>query len=239
MLVLRGQGLFPGLEDTDPQRTGLPPHPVRPASEEGRGTADMVQGLLEQVRYILSDEPVANGFLARGFAGYEPYPSYLDRYGLKAAGCAKYPMYRGVARLAGMAIPDVPSSTEDTVTLVERIAADYDFVFVHFKDTDSYGHDGDFEGKVAAIEEVDALLPRFTALDPAALVVTGDHSTPTLYREHSWHHVPLLIASKWGRPSAKSFGETECRAGDLGVVRGKDLMALALAHAARLDKYGA
>jgi 2,3-bisphosphoglycerate-independent phosphoglycerate mutase len=241
VLVLRGEGLGAGIADTDPQRAGLRPVPAAatgtdPASER---TAAIVQGVLDQVREILADAPQANAFLARGFAGFTPYPTFEARYGLLAVAVAKYPMYRGVASLVGMTVDGVPDSNESTVEMLEQHFGNHDFYFVHFKDTDSRGHDGDFDGKVAAIEEVDALLPRITGLGADVLIVTGDHSTPALYGEHTWHHVPTLLASSWTRPSAEVFGESSCRGGDLGVVPGKDLMSLALAHAARLDKYGA
>jgi len=238
VLVMRGRGLNAELSDTDPQREGLAAVPVSPLVPEASGTAALVQSVLDQARTILEGE-VANGFLARGFATYEQYPGYEERFGLRAVACAKYPMYRGVARLAGMDIPGAPESTAGTVDMLEAEIGDHDFAFVHFKDTDSKGHDGDFDGKVGAIEEIDALIPRIAAVADGALVVTGDHSTPAIYREHSWHHVPLLIRSPWCRPTAESFGESSCRGGDLGVIAGKDLMTLALAHAARLEKYGA
>ena len=239
VLVLRGDALGADLEDTDPQRTGLRPVPVTATDPASASTAEMIQALLDQVGEILADEPQANTFLARGFAQFSPYPTFQERYGLRAVAVAKYPMYRGVASLVGMTVDGVPGSNEDTVALLEGHYGDYDFYFVHFKDPDSLGHDGDFEGKAAAIEAVDAVVPRITALNPDVVIVTGDHSTPALYREHSWHHVPALIASPWARPSADEFGETACRGGDLGVVPGKELMSLALAHAVRLEKYGA
>jgi 2,3-bisphosphoglycerate-independent phosphoglycerate mutase len=241
VLVLRGEGLGAGITETDPQRTGLPPIPATAIGTDAASerTAGIVQDVLDQVRDILSDEPRANAFLARGFASYTPYPTFEERYGLRAVAVAKYPMYRGVASLVGMTVDGVPDSNAGTVDILERHFGSYDFYFIHFKDPDSRAHDGDFEGKVAAIEEVDALLPRITELGADVLIVTGDHSTPALYGEHSWHHVPTLIASSWTRPSADVFGESSCRGGDLGVVPGKDLMSLALAHAARLDKYGA
>ena len=239
VLVLRAAGLGAQLDDTDPQRTGLPPITATARHPDSERTAEIVQDLLEQAREILSDEPVANAFLARGFAAYVPYATLEERYGLRAVAVAKYPMYRGVASLAGMCVDGVPASNEETISLLEAHFGGYDFYFVHFKDTDSCGHDGDFAGKVSAIEVVDALLPRVIALEPDVLIVTGDHSTPALYREHSWHHVPLLIASRWARPSSDEFGESVCRGGDLGTLPGKDLMSLALAHATRLDKYGA
>ncbi len=239
VLVLRGDALGADLEDTDPQRTGLRPVPMTATDPASASTAEMIQGLLDQVGEILADEPRANAFLARGFAQFSPYPTFQERYGLRAVAVAKYPMYRGVASLVGMTVDGVPGSNEETVALLEAHYGDYDFYFVHFKDPDSLGHDGDFEGKAAAIEAVDAVVPRITALNPDVVIVTGDHSTPALYREHSWHHVPALIASPWARPSADEFGETACRGGALGVVPGKELMSLALAHAVRLEKYGA
>jgi len=238
VLVVRGEDLVAELGDTDPQRPGRPALPVRALVPGAERTAAIVPDILDQAREILAGE-VANGFLARGFATHERYPSFDERFGLSAVAVAKYPMYRGVARLAGMRIAGVPTDVGETAQLAAESIEDHDFAFVHFKHPDSRGHDGDFDGKVAAIEEVDAVIPTIAEVADGALVVTGDHSTPTVYREHSWHHVPLLIRSKWCRPTAATFGESSCRAGDLGVVRGKDLMTLALAHAARLEKYGA
>ena len=242
VLVLRGEGLGDGIADTDPQRAGLRPAPAAATGTDAASerTAALVQGVLDQVREILADAPQANAFLARGFAGFTPYPTFETRYGLRAVAVAKYPMYRGVASLVGMTVDGVPDSNESTVEMLEQHFGDYGFLLRPLQGHGTPGpHDGDFEGKVTAIEEVDALLPRITGLGADVLIVTGDHSTPALYGEHTWHHVPTLLASSWARPSAEVFGESSCRGGDLGVVPGKDLMSLALAHAASLDKYGA
>ncbi|MGH7463643.1 MAG: 2,3-bisphosphoglycerate-independent phosphoglycerate mutase, partial [Longimicrobiales bacterium] len=117
---------------------------------------------------------------------------------------------------------------------------EYEFHFVHFKTMDSRGEDGDFEAKMKAIAAVDALIPRIEALQPDVLLITGDHSTPALLRAHSWHPVPVMIVSQWTRPQPDAtFGERSCARGELGMVHGRDLMTLALAHAGRLAKYGA
>ena len=72
------------------------------------------------------------------------------------------------------------------------------------------------------------------------LLVTGDHSTPSLLASHSWHPVPVLLKSGHSRRDlCESFGETSCLGGGLGVIRGVDLMTLMLAHAGRLAKFGA
>ncbi|MFW6080079.1 MAG: phosphoglycerate mutase, partial [Gemmatimonadota bacterium] len=154
---------------------------------------------------------------------------------------ARYPMYRGVARLIGMDIHPTPASDEASIDALEERFAAYEFHFVHFKAIDSRGEDGDFEAKVAAIEAADRLVPRVEALEPDVLIVTGDHSTPATYRQHSWHPVPVLLASRWALPTGEvdGFGERECRRGELGIVPAKHLMTLALAHADRLAKFGA
>ncbi len=239
VLILRGEGLGADLTDTDPQETGVPPLPVTALDPGSERSASLMQGILDQIRAVLGDEPVVTGVLARGFAAYEGYPSFEERYGVRALAIAQYPMYRGVARLVGMDVKEIPANPSELVSLLEKHFDEYDFFFLHFKYTDSRGEDGDFDGKVKAIESVDPLIPRILELGPEVLVVTGDHSTPATLKAHSWHPVPVLIASPWARPTGGRFGETDCRRGELGTFEGKHLMTLALAHAGRLAKFGA
>jgi len=239
VLVLRGNGLGADLADTDPQSTGVPPLSVKALDPKSERSADLLKDVLGQFETILRDEPTVNGVLARGFAAYEEYPGFQERYGLRALAIAQYPMYRGVARLVGMDVLDIPSDPPGLVSVLEKHFQDYDFFFLHFKYPDSRGEDGDFQGKVEAIESVDPLIPRILELGPETLVVTGDHSTPSTFGAHSWHSVPVLLASPWARSTGTCFGESECRVGDLGTFEGKHLMTLALAHAGRLAKFGA
>ncbi len=239
VLVLRGAGLEAEILDTDPQATGVPPLPVRATSPGSEKTARIVEGFLSKAGDVLAGEAVINGLLARGFARFEVLPSLKDRFGLTALAIVHYPMYRGVARLLGMDVRETPESTEDIPEILGRSLGDYDFFFFHYKYTDSAGEDGDFGAKVAAIEEADSLVLRISEMEPDVLIVTGDHSTPAAYRAHSWHPVPVLIASRWARATGSEFGESACRAGELGIFEAKHLMSLALAHASRLGKFGA
>jgi 2,3-bisphosphoglycerate-independent phosphoglycerate mutase len=238
-LILRGRELGADLSDTDPQETGVPPLPVTAQEPGSERSAEIMQEILNQATSALQDEKRITGVLARGFASYEGFPSFQDRYGMKALAIAKYPMYRGVARLVGMDVLEVPSDIAEIGSILEKHFHEYDFFFLHFKYTDSRGEDGDFDAKVAAIESVDPLVETVLGLDPEVLVVTGDHSTPANLRAHSWHPVPVLISSSWTRPTGTRFGERDCREGELGQFEGKHLMALALAHAGRLAKFGA
>src|SRR5690606_38957326 len=149
VMVLRGENLSAALSDTDPQETGVPPLHVRPLADGAEDTARVVQDLLDAARRVLSDEPHANALLARGFAAYERYPSMADRFKLRSHAIARYPMYRGVARLLGMDVHPGPASDEESVAVLAENFEAYDFHFVHFKAIDSRGEDGDFGAKVA------------------------------------------------------------------------------------------
>jgi 2,3-bisphosphoglycerate-independent phosphoglycerate mutase len=240
VLIMRGAGLSAELTDTDPQQTGVPALPLAATAPEGERTVRVVDMVLERAHEVLAGEPVANGLLARGFATFERYPSMEERYGLRSVCIARYPMYRGVSRLLGMDIAEPAESDAGSIDVLAEQLREHDFAFVHFKYIDSRGEDGDFDAKVAAIEAVDGLIPGVEALEPAVILVTGDHSTPSRLRAHSWHPVPVLIASAWCRPvDVDGFGERACLRGELGTFEAKHLMTLALAHAGRLAKFGA
>ena len=240
VMVLRGAGLKADLEDTDPQETGVPALPVRSTTPDAESSAKIVQQVLDAGREALKDEPKANALLARGFAAYGRYPTMQERFKLNCIAIAKYPMYRGVARLVGMNAQEVPASDEQSVELLRKTYDDFDFHFIHFKAVDSRGEDGDFAAKVKAIETIDPLIGEIEKLNPDVLIVTGDHSTPARMRAHSWHPVPVLIksANTRSRKDAR-FGERDCAMGELGIFATVHLMSLALAHASRLAKFGA
>lgn len=244
-IIMHGEGLDPGLLDTDPGKVGLAPLPVRPSvdSPEARHTADLANRFVEQAHERLKDRHPANMLTLRGFATDPGLPQFADVYRLRAACVAVYPMYKGVSRLVGMDIIETDPHDEplDEFERVANVWEAYDFFFVHIKYTDSRGEDGNFDAKSAVIEQVDAALPALMDLMPDVLIVTGDHSTPARLKSHSWHPVPTLL---WApathlRDRAMSFGERECMAGALGQFPTVDLMPLALAHAGRLKRYGA
>ncbi|MCD4686948.1 MAG: 2,3-bisphosphoglycerate-independent phosphoglycerate mutase, partial [Anaerolineae bacterium] len=242
-VVLRGAGLSGDIDDTDPQKTGVPPLAVNPRSPEAEKTAQLVTQWLEAARAKLKGQEPANYCTLRGFASEPGLPKYSEVYKLKAACVAVYPMYKGVSQLVGMDIIDSTAhdTTQDEFDRVAAIWADYDFVFCHIKYTDSRGEDGDFEAKVKVIEEVDAALPTLMGMNPDVVVVTGDHSTPATYKAHSWHPVPTLLWAPGTHMTdrAEAFGERECMTGALGQFPAADIMPLALAHARRIGKFGA
>ncbi len=241
LLILRGENLGADLSDTDPQEIGVPPLEPQPRSPGSDETARLVEEFLRHTQEILAGEAPANMLLLRGFAKLPDWPTLPQVYGLRPAAIVSYPMYRGVARLLGMEPLDSDGTLDGEFKTLEKRWEDFDYFFVHVKPIDSAGEDGDFERKVKHIEEADAYLSRVVDLEPDVLIVTGDHSTPSKMRYHSWHPVPALLWSKYCRPDGvKAFGERACISGGLGPrMPVTDLMPLAMAHAGRLDKFGA
>ncbi len=240
LLVLRGPGLDPEVTDTDPQIEGVAPLRPEARAPEAKHTADLVASFLDQARSLLAGRERGNFLLLRGFDTHKELPSFTERYKVKALAVAAYPMYVGISRLLGFETHQVDGAAPEEVEALARLLPDFDFVFMHVKKTDSAGEDGDFERKVAAIEEVDALVPRMLESGVEVLAVTGDHSTPAQMAAHSWHPVPVLL---WGGTAAAdglpAFDEVSCRQGSLGRFEAKHLLPQLLAAAGRLAKYGA
>ncbi|MFN0056834.1 MAG: 2,3-bisphosphoglycerate-independent phosphoglycerate mutase [Planctomycetota bacterium] len=239
-LVLAGDRLGHRLSDNDPQVEGKSTPPFRGFDASGERTAQLVTKFAEEVRTALRGEVAANGVLLRGFSSLPPIEPYAERYRLRAAAIAIYPMYRGVARLVGM---DVLAPGKDLAAQIASAKAawqQYDFFFLHTKDADTAGHSGEFARKVEALEMVDRHIPALLELGAEVVLITGDHSTPCVHREHSWHPVPVIIASQRALPIAgTSFSERGVIGGELGCFAAEHMIQLALAHADRLDKFGA
>jgi 2,3-bisphosphoglycerate-independent phosphoglycerate mutase len=189
---------------------------------------------------VLKDQPKANSVLLRGFSKSPEIPRMPELFKIDPAAIANYPMYKGLARLLGMKIMDVGGNTEDLFDSLEKHFESHDYFYIHYKKTDSAGEDGDFKAKVEAIEELDAFLPRLVALNPDVLVVTSDHSTPSVLKGHSWHPNPFVLVSRTARrDNVQSFTERSCGQGLLGRFPSLHTMPLMLAHALKLKKYGA
>ena len=242
VVVLRGPGLAGEVTDADPHREGEPIPAVRPlrAGPESAKTARIVNAFREAAARLLAAEHPANAVLLRGISARPRLTGYPERFHLRAAALAAYPMYRGVAQLAGMRPLPAGETPGDAFEAAAKVWGEFDYFFIHVKATDMAGEDGDFGAKVAAIESVDAALPRLLELAPDVLCVTGDHSTPVLVRGHSWHPVPVLVRSRLcGADQLPRFHEKTTRQGSLGVLAARHLIAVLLANAGRLDKYGA
>ncbi len=239
-VIFRAADLGDQVNDTDPQATGVPPLKAEGRDEPSKRTADLANLFVEKAKELIGGEERANGILLRGFARYRPLPTFEERFGMRALAIALYPMYRGVARLTGMEVQDVRGKNSSIFEAVTAHYNDYDYFFLHIKDPDKAGEDGDYKAKQTAIEKADRLVPRLNDLPDKVTIVTGDHSTPSQMKGHSWHPVPILINGRFVRPdNTRQFGETACAGGGLGRFPATQIMPIALGHAGRLRKFGA
>lgn len=240
-LILRGKGLSDKLTETDPQKTGLKPLSVKALGPEAQRTADLANEWIARARDILKGERPANMVTLRGWAQEPGLPKLADVYHLRSVAIAVYPMYKGLASLAGMTLVQGVRNLDEQLEALKANWSSYDFFFFHYKYTDSRGEDGNFQAKAAEIEKVDAVIPRILDLKPDVLIVTGDHSTPAVWKAHSWHPVPTLLYAPGltRRNDVSGFGETECLKGALGQFPAVDLMPMALSYARRQIKFGA
>ena len=237
--LFRGDGLSEDVTETDPQILGVPPKRVEAMNPGAEKTAAAANALIEGAREALGDRDRANMVLLRGFSQLPELPDFGQMYRLNPAAIAAYPMYRGLAKVAGMTvIPTGPNFQAEVETLAQRFQ-EHDFFYLHYKPADAAGEDGDFNAKVQALEALDEFIPGLLDLQPDAFVVAGDHSTPSILAAHGWQPVPLLIHSKLtlGEGIA-AFDERNCAAGSLGRIPATHLMFLALAHAGKLVKFG-
>lgn len=229
--------------DTDPQQIGVAPLPLTAeddAGEDTKGTVRRLQPVVDRLFEELADEPNANGFLLRGFSRLPSLPTFQELYQLTPGCFAGYPLYRGVASLLGMEVIDCGKRIDDLLDQVKEHWSSHDYFFLHVKQTDQAGEDGDLGTKIQVIEEVDRALPRLLELGPDVVAITGDHSTPAPMKSHSWHPIPLLLnGPNCFIDDTEAFHELETARGHLGTIRSCDLMGLLLANAGKLLKYGA
>ncbi len=241
VLRLSGPGLSDALTDADPQKEGRPAVPAKALVPEAEFTAVIINGFLEELKKVLAGEFKANYALLRGFSKFPSnLPSMADLYQVRPASIANYPMYRGLTRLLGMEVLEVGPATEDIFNVLEKNYDRYNFFYLHYKKTDSAGEDGRYEDKVKAIEDIDRFIPRLWQLKPDVLVITSDHSTPSVLKSHSWHPNPFVLVSDRAQADEVSrFTERDCGRGSLGRFPSLQAMPLMLACALKLKKFGA
>ena len=256
-LVLRGKGLSHKVTDSDPHRERVKIRRVKPLAREAAKTAKLLNEFMNKTHKVLQDHPFnekrekegllpANYLLLRG-AGVVPHlPSLKERFGIKGACVAAAALVKGVCRLAGMAIIDVPGATGTVNTDLDakRLATvkalkDHDFVLLHIKGFDEVSHDGDYEAKVHFIERVDGLIKQLA--DAADyLVLTADHTTPVTVREHTGDSVPVVIAGPGVRSDdIPTYDEYAAAGGGLGRIRGNDLLPTLVDLMSKGKKFGA
>jgi 2,3-bisphosphoglycerate-independent phosphoglycerate mutase len=263
-LVLEDDGLSPQVSDGDPHDVGVAPHAIEPLddTDEARRTSSILNSFVSQAHDLLSGHELntrrtdegalpANFLLVRGAGVRPPVPTFDEQFGVKAGCIAATALIRGVARCYGFDLIDVPGitgeyNTDATAKADATIEAlkTYDFVFSHYKPTDTASHDGDPVKKMAMIEKLDKMVGRILASVPdphdTVIVLTGDHSSPCIVGDHSGEAVPFVM---WGgrvrTDDVTRFDERSCAKGGLGHLFAQDIVYLMMNQANKVKKFGA
>jgi len=211
-------------------------------TEEAKVSAKIVNEFVQKSHKILDNHPInrkrasegklkANIVLIRDAEDTVPKLFNInEKYDVKFACLADMPVERGIAKLAGMHVVDLPPPSknlkEDCHLRTEKILtlqSSFDCFYIHLKGPDEPAHDGKFIAKAQLLATIDKyffgeLLPKIN-LEDSIICVTADHSTPCKLKAHSDDPVPLLISgNKIKGDKIRKFSEKECRKGSLGIL---------------------
>lgn len=261
-LVLRGPNLSRMVSDSDPHEEKHPIQTVKPldTSPQAARTARIVNELSEKCHEILQHHPIniervsdglppANAVLFRGAGTLPRIRPITEKYGMKALAVAAGALYKGVCKVAGFDVINVPGATgtlaTDTVAKARAVVDNlprYDYILVHVKGTDNASHDGDAEQKVQMIEKINALaeyILRNVESKDVIIALTADHTTSLDLRNHVGDPVPLAIMGPGVRIDAvDKYSEVDCAHGGLGRIRGVDLTPILIDLADKSKKFG-
>lgn len=261
VLILRGRGLSRQVSDVDPHEVGATVHTSRPLDRTAaaKKTASLVNQFVRKSHHELSKHPLnerrkaqhlppANIILPRGAGSMPKVKALYDAHRVVGVTIGVVALVRGVSRLAGMKLVDVLGATgglntnfSGKATAALDALKEADLVILHFKGGDVAAHDGNFSAKAKYLERVDLQIGeiRSRVAESTFVVVTADHSTPVEVRDHSGDPVPLLI---WGpgvlANGVSGFNEKNAAHGNLGRLRGADLMPIILDLLGKADKFG-
>jgi 2,3-bisphosphoglycerate-independent phosphoglycerate mutase len=258
-LLIRGDGLSPRITDTDPHKIKCCPERPEPLIPEAEKTAGIVKEFSDRAHEILKEHPVnkqredegklpANYILLRGAGKIPELESVEDRFGLKSAAVVGVMLVKGVCRALGMEILEVKGATggvdTDMMAMAQTAVSaleSHDFVFLHIKACDVYGHDNDAKGKVQTIERLDEMLGFVKEnISNTCIALTADHSTPVSVGNHSGDPVPLALYGNGVRKDRVTmYDEISLAHGGLGRIRGKELIPIMLDIVNRSEMYGA
>ena len=254
VLVLTGTNASSMISNSDPRAIGKKILKVLPKDDlySSKTTSEFMNWFIEAVQDELSknNNSKANAVVTRGAGAITTYGSFQTRYKFKnPVFVSGYPLYKGVAKFLGMKTHDPEpekgtdkASIKDKFTTASKFIKDHDMTILHVKDPDIAGEDGDYITKKKIIEEIDEhlriLLDKTSEND--TVIITSDHSTPCLMKEHSGHPVPVVMKGPFVRvDEVKKFSEIDCIHGSLGEFKAIQLMNLILMSTKRLKIFGA
>jgi 2,3-bisphosphoglycerate-independent phosphoglycerate mutase len=165
-------------------------------------------------------------------------PAFKQVYGLDAAMTSGVDIMRGLARMIGMQVLDIPGVTGDlnndyvtqAIGALEALVK-YDMVVIHVEATDEAAHAGLVKEKIEAIQRVDKeIVSRLRSWDKDALrvLILPDHPTPIETQTHAADPVPFML---WGpgfaptsQGGAKRFTEAEAKGTGIFIEEGYNIL---------------
>ena len=179
-----------------------------------------------------NDKKLLNGILLRDAGNIYPKVTPInDLHSMKFSCIVDMPVEIGISEILKMKTYDAGGLTdyEEKAKVAAKAMDEQNAVYVHLKGPDEFGHDGDAQGKMENIEEIDK---RFfgTLLDnidssKVAVIVSADHSTPCINKGHSADPVPLLISGDMvTNDDTQRFTEIEAKNGRIGLIDGAQVI---------------
>ena len=233
--------------------TCTPPHdiPDKPIAEflpKGRGS-DLLRDLMKRSEAVLRDHPVNIERRSRGDipatmiwlfwgSGKIPdMPPFKQVYGLRAAMTSGVDLLRGLARMVGMEVLDIPGVTDglDNDYAAQAVGAlnaldDHDLVVIHVEAPDEAAHAGAIDDKIEAIQRVDSEVVsrlRWWQADSLRVLIMPDHPTPIQTQTHVAEPVPFMLwGSGFTANGAKKFTEPEAKKVGFFIDNGYNIMTM-------------
>jgi 2,3-bisphosphoglycerate-independent phosphoglycerate mutase len=262
VLVISGEGLSTNVFVPSP-KLGFYANRIKPldSSFEAKKVASLLKKIVEKSYELLKDHPInkkriesgkppANAIIPWGIGLKPKIEKPLSNvYGLKASCIAGASLIKGICKLWGMKITEVPGATGDIDTNVFakaefalRDIKENDLVLIHLGGPDEASHDGNLIGKLRIIEKMDAMVGKILrniSLDEISVLILADHSTSIKLKKHIADPTPIAIASNEViKDGIKRYNERSASKGGLGIVKGKHIMRLILNLLGKPKKFG-
>jgi len=262
VLVIRGESLSTNVF-TPPPKLGFSAKTIKPLdnSFEAKKVALLLKEIIKRSYKLLKNHPInkkrvsngkppANVIIPWGISSKPKVKNQLSKvYGLKASCIAGTSLIKGICKLWGMKILNVPGATGDIDTNVFAKAEfalkairENDLVVVHIEGPDEASHDGNLIGKLEIIKKIDAMIGKILKninLEEVSILLLADHTTSLKLKKHTADPAPIVIASNEViKDGIKQYNEKNSSKGSLGTIKGKHVMRLILNLIGKPEKFG-
>jgi len=162
---------------------------------------------------------------------------FQKRFGFKGATITAVDLAKGLSKLIGFDLIDVPGATGFVDTNYQgkgeaaiKALDKYDLVFVHIEAPDEASHSGSAEMKKKAVEQIDKyivgpVLEALQSYESWRILVAPDHPTPVRSCAHSSEPVPFAMAGTGiSGILHTNFNETNAAKSGFRIEKGFELM---------------